>query len=90
MTIAEAIEGLHDIQKCYNDEITEAMFLGFNDTDNESVNVAIETMRKYQKVERIFKDWCEIGDDADACAFRDLKQVICPCSIGDEDENVDR
>ena len=56
MTIEEAIERLQDIQKCYNDEITEAMFLGFNDTDNESVNVAIETMRKYQKIQEIINN----------------------------------
>ena len=50
MSIDEAIEGLHDIQKCYNDD-SEAMFLGFDDKDNKSVDFAIDTMRKYQQLE---------------------------------------
>ena len=54
MTINEAIEGLHDIQKYYNDD-SDAMFLGFDDKDNKSVDFAIDTMRKYQKIEMIIR-----------------------------------
>ncbi len=52
------------------------------DLEIEACNLAIETMRKYQQIERIFRSWCEVGDDGDISAFRDLKQVICPCTGG--------
>lgn len=54
MTIEKAIEGLHDIQKCYNDD-SDAMFFGFDDKDNKSVDFAIETMRKYQQISNVVK-----------------------------------
>ena len=56
MSIDEAIKGLHDIQKCYNDD-SDAMFLGFDDKDNKSVDFAIDTMRKYQKIEEEYKKY---------------------------------
>ena len=83
MSIDEAIEEVQQ-QKLDYQEFGEE----YKNEHIEALDMAIDTMRKYQKIERIFKDWCEVGDDGDTCAFRDLKQVICPC-IGDKDENVD-
>lgn len=61
---------------------------GTDHCEHDCIYGALDIIDKYQKIERIFKDWCEVGNDGDICAFRDLKQVICPC-IGDKDGNVD-
>jgi hypothetical protein len=48
MTIEDAILNLHAIQDYYND-------LGFDRKDNESVEVAIATMRMYQMMQADYK-----------------------------------
>lgn len=52
MTIDEAKVNLHAIQVYYNDDMQDS-YVGFDKEDNESVDIAIETMRKYQRIEKI-------------------------------------
>lgn len=54
MTIDKAKQNLHDIQDYYNDDTQDA-YIGFDKEDNESVDIAIETMRKYQKIEELIE-----------------------------------
>ena len=56
MSIDEALENLHAIQDYYNDDM-EDNYMGFAKEDNESVDVAINTMRKYQKIEQIIRNY---------------------------------
>lgn len=52
MLIDEAIINLHAMQGYYNNDML-VNYVGFDRKDNESVDVAIDTMRKYQKIEQI-------------------------------------
>ena len=55
MMIDEAIEDMLAIQSYYNDE-TQDGYVGFAKEDNESVDLAIDIMRKYQEIEQIVED----------------------------------
>ena len=43
----------------------------------ESISVALETMKKYQKIQEIVKEWREVGLDYDSCdAMDNIERVI--------------
>ena len=70
MTVDKAIWGLLGIQEYYNDD-TGDIYLGFDKADNESVNFAIDTMRKYQKIEQIVAN-----NDNDGMIGRLVREVL--------------
>lgn len=53
MTIDKAMLNLHAIQDYYNDDMQDS-YVGFDKEDNESVDIAISTMKKYQNIEDIY------------------------------------
>jgi hypothetical protein len=55
MTIKEAIPILHDMYNYYNDVDVDA-YVGFDNEDNNAIETALDTMRKYQKIEQIMKE----------------------------------
>ena len=55
MSIKEAIPILHDMYNYYNDTDIDA-YIGFEKDDNNAIETALDTMRKYQKIEQILKD----------------------------------
>lgn len=73
MSIDEAIEDLHAIQAYYNDD-TQDGYIGFAKEDNESVDVAIEIMRKYQKIEQIVNSKTTRLSYEEG--FRQIKKVV--------------
>lgn len=52
MTIDEAIPILHDMYNYYNDVDIDA-YVGFDNEDNNAIETALDTMRKYQKIQEI-------------------------------------
>jgi hypothetical protein len=49
----------------------------FGGEHKEFIECAIETMRKYKKVEEIVKEWRENGMDYDSCdAMENIERVI--------------
>ena len=50
MSIIEAIPILHDMYNYYND--VDA-YVGFDNEDNNAIETALDTMRKYQKIKEI-------------------------------------
>lgn len=38
--------------------------------------VAIKSMDKLDKIEQIYRQWYEIGDDADCWAFREIGKIL--------------
>jgi hypothetical protein len=49
----------------------------FGGEHKEFIECAIETMRKYKKVEEIVKEWRENGLDYDSCdAMENIERVI--------------
>ena len=56
-TIKEAIPILHDMYNYYNDTDIDA-YIGFDKEDNNAIEIALDTMRKYQQIEEIYKNWC--------------------------------
>lgn len=77
MSIDEAIPVLHDMYNYYNDTDIDA-YIGFDKEDNNAIETALDTMRKYQKIEKILKD-IPYGGDA---TVRRIQEVI-------EDGNYD-
>lgn len=82
MTIKELMLNLHAIQDYYNDDVQDG-YVGFNREDNESVDLAIQTIRKYQKIQEIMKskkmDALNIGlliPKDMACVLHEIKEVI--------------
>lgn len=67
MTIKEAIPILHDMYNYYNDVDVDA-YVGFDKEDNNAIEIALDTMRKYQKIEQIL-------DDCDLEAWEVLEKV---------------
>lgn len=55
MTIKEAIPILHDMYNYYNDVDVDA-YVGFDNKDNNAIEIALDTMRKYQEIEKIVED----------------------------------
>lgn len=49
MSIDEAIPILHDMYNYYNDVDVDA-YVGFDNEDNNAIETALDTMRKYQKI----------------------------------------
>ena len=56
MPIEEAMENMQAIQAYYNDEMQNG-YEGFAKEDNESVDVVMNTVRKYQKIQEIVNGW---------------------------------
>ena len=56
MSIEEAIPILHDMYNYYNDVDVDA-FVGFDNDDNNAIETALDTMRKYQKIQEIVTKW---------------------------------
>ena len=43
----------------------------------ESISVALDTMRKYQQIQEIVKEWWEVGLDYDSCdAMDNIERVV--------------
>ncbi len=74
MTIKEAESNLHATQAYYNDDTLDS-YVGFDKEDNESVDIAISTMRKYQKIERIL-NWREYDVDPNYHTNEDMINEI--------------
>ena len=53
MTIKEAIPILHDMYNYYNDTDLDDTYVGFDKEDNNAIEIALDTMKKYQKIEKI-------------------------------------
>ena len=52
MTIDEAIPILHDMYNYYNDvDVDVDAYVGFDNEDNNAIETALETMRKYQMMQ---------------------------------------
>lgn len=71
MTIKEAIPILHDMYNYYNDVDVDA-YVGFDKEDNNAIEIALDTMRKYQQIEQILKD-IPYGGDA---TLRRIQEVV--------------
>lgn len=56
MTIDDAIPILHDMYNYYNDVNVDA-YVGFDNEDNNAIETALETMRKYEKIVEIVTEW---------------------------------
>lgn len=56
MTIDDAIQILHDMYNYYNDVDVDA-YVGFDNEDNNAIETALETMRKYEKIVEIVTKW---------------------------------
>lgn len=66
MTIDEAIKDYEDMKKGWNLMYPNRLF-----------DFTIETMRKYEKIEEIVKEWREVGMDYDSCdAMDNIERVI--------------
>lgn len=39
-------------------------------------DVAIKSMDKLEKIEQIYRQWSEIGDNADSWAFKEIREVL--------------
>jgi hypothetical protein len=64
MTIDKTIEFFNGLE-CYTPQAKDAR------------DVAIETMRKYQKIEEIVKEWREVGLEYDSCdAMMNIEKVV--------------
>ena len=73
ISIKEAIPILHDMYNYYNDVDVDA-YVGFDNEDNNAIETALDTMRKYQKIEEIVNSKTtrlsyEVG-------FRQIKEVV--------------
>ena len=73
MTIEEAMENIHAIQAYYNDDMEDS-YIGFAKEDNESVDIAIDTMRKYQKIEQLIADYEEY--EWETIDIKDIRGII--------------
>ena len=70
MSIDEAIPILHDMYNYYNDTDIDA-YVGFDKEDNNAVEIALETMRKYQQIEQMVKQYKKFGNSGFSM------QIIC-------------
>ena len=43
---------------------------------NQSYDYAIECIKKINKINQIYEQWAEIGDNADCWAFREIGKVL--------------
>jgi len=76
MTIDEAIPILHDMYNYYND--VDA-YVGFDNEDNNAIETALDTMRKYQKIEQAYKKYLNdmvTNIYADSKFIRALREVL--------------
>jgi hypothetical protein len=71
MTIKEAIPILHDMYNYYNDVDVDA-YVGFDNEDNNAIERALDTMRKYEKIQQILKDIPYGGD----ITVRRIQEVV--------------
>ena len=78
MTIGEAIPILHDMYNYYNDVDVDA-YVGFDNEDNNAIETALDTMRKYQKIEQAYKKYLNdmvTNIYADSKFIRALREVL--------------
>lgn len=70
MDRGKAIEGLKALLDCN--------YIGsLSGEDIEILEIAIDTMRKYQQIQEIVKEWREVGLDYDSCdAMDNIERVI--------------
>lgn len=73
MSIDEAIPILHDMYNYYNDVDIDA-YIGFDNEDNNAIETALDTMRKYQKIQEIHKKW--FCDYTSAEAYTKISEVL--------------
>lgn len=71
MSIDEAIPILHDMYNYYNDVDVDA-YVGFDNEDNNAIERALDTMRKYEKIQQILKDIPYGGD----ITVRRIQEVV--------------
>lgn len=47
-------------------------------TDNckEAMDIAIKAITKLKKIEQIFNEWTKCGDNADAWAYKQIREVL--------------
>lgn len=78
MTIEETIPILHDMYNYYNDvDVDVDAYVGFDNEDNNAIETALDTMRKYEKIQEIVKEWREVGLEYDSCdAMMNIERVI--------------
>ena len=84
MTIDEAIENMHAIQAYYNDEMQDG-YVGFAKEDNESVNLSVEIMRKYQKITEIMS---ELNGDFYGSYLKDRYVLEKICEVLEDGNNT--
>ena len=70
MSIKEAIPILHDLYNYYNDADIDA-YVGFDNEDNNAIEVALDTMRKYQKI----KEQVDIAIDTENFAISGARLI---------------
>lgn len=72
--VAKAIITL--LSECEKDDST--IVSAISEVKNkESISVALDTMRKYQRIQAIVKEWREVGLDYDSCdAMDNIERVI--------------
>jgi spore coat polysaccharide biosynthesis protein SpsF (cytidylyltransferase family) len=75
MTIDKAIDRLEDLHFEQDNweygELTDDCLL-----NREALRLAIETMRKYQKIQEIYQKWNEVNDFAYNQAMKEIGEVI--------------
>lgn len=72
MPIDEAIPILHDMYNYYNDTDIDA-YVGFDKEDNNAIETALETMRKYQQIVNIVS----LNDEEfKQCGLKELKEIL--------------
>ena len=72
MEIDEAMENMHAIQAYYNDKMQDS-YIGFAKEDNESVDIAISIMRKFQKMFDKYEILTASFEDSDSPEVRSKK-----------------
>lgn len=75
MTIKELMLNLHTIQDYYNGDVQDG-YVGFDRKDNESVDLAIQTIRKYQKIEQIVNKWHQDPEVKDFDCMAEVADVF--------------
>ena len=74
MTIEQKIKTLLEL---YHYIKGDTHFCGYNEeTATQSLETAIDTMRKYQRIEQIYQKWNEVNDFSYNQAMRMIGEVV--------------